>query len=105
MTWLGNLKRSVKDLLLYSMFFFPPFFLFPSLNNQRVVYLKFVVFWSLQIKETVGLENREVARYVARMEERDRREEELFTRAPLTKMEKKREKYLKKSRYGYIDSI
>ncbi|XP_038896890.1 neuroguidin [Benincasa hispida] len=53
-----------------------------------------------EIKETVGLENREVARYVARMEERDRREEELFTRAPLTKMEKKREKYLKKSRYG-----
>lgn len=41
------------------------------------------------------------------MDERDRREEELFTRAPLTKMEKKREKYLKKSRYGYenFDSI
>uniref|UniRef100_A0A9I9CH44 Neuroguidin n=1 Tax=Cucumis melo TaxID=3656 RepID=A0A9I9CH44_CUCME len=53
-----------------------------------------------EIKESAGLENREVARYVARMEERDRREEELFTRAPLTKMEKKREKYLKKSRYG-----
>ncbi|XP_023525809.1 neuroguidin [Cucurbita pepo subsp. pepo] len=53
-----------------------------------------------EIKESIGLENREVARYVAKMDERDRREEELFTRAPLTKMEKKREKYLKKSRYG-----
>lgn len=36
------------------------------------------------------------------MDERDRREEELFTRAPLTRIEKKREKYLKKSRFGYI---
>lgn len=34
MTWLENLKRSVKDSLLYSEYF---------LNNQRVSYLKFVV--------------------------------------------------------------
>ncbi|XP_022133802.1 neuroguidin [Momordica charantia] len=53
-----------------------------------------------EIKESVGMENQEVARYVAKRDERERREEELFTRAPLTKMEKKKEKYLKKSRYG-----
>lgn len=53
-----------------------------------------------EVQESVGLESREVARYVAKMDERDRREEELFTRAPLTRIEKKREKYLKKSRFG-----
>lgn len=51
------------------------------------------------------MENQEVARYVAKRDERERREEELFTRAPITKMEKKKEKYLKKSRYGYNDLL
>ncbi|XP_027356051.1 neuroguidin [Abrus precatorius] len=44
--------------------------------------------------------SREVDRYVAKMEERAQQEEELFTRVPLTKQERKREKYLKKSRNG-----
>ncbi|KAK7311662.1 hypothetical protein RJT34_09942 [Clitoria ternatea] len=44
--------------------------------------------------------SREVDRYIAKMEERSRQEEDLFTRVPLTKQERKREKYLKKSRNG-----
>ncbi|KAL5145285.1 Neuroguidin [Glycine soja] len=44
--------------------------------------------------------SREVDRYIAKMDERARQEEELFTRVPLTKQERKREKYLKKSRNG-----
>ncbi|TKY74418.1 Neuroguidin protein [Spatholobus suberectus] len=44
--------------------------------------------------------SREVDGYIAKMEERARQEEELFTRVPLTKQERKREKYLKKSRNG-----
>lgn len=35
------------------------------------------------------------------MEKRAQQEEELFTRVPLTKQERKREKYLKKSKNGY----
>lgn len=54
----------------------------------------------MQIREHVGSESREVMRYVSKMEERARQEEELFTRAPLTKEEKKKMKYLKKSRNG-----
>ncbi|KAK7406182.1 hypothetical protein VNO78_07802 [Psophocarpus tetragonolobus] len=41
--------------------------------------------------------SKEVDRYIAKMDERARQEEELFTRVPLTKHERKREKYLKKS--------
>lgn len=48
----------------------------------------------------VGTESREVTKYKAKMEERARREEDLFTRAPLTKMEKKKMKHFKKSRNG-----
>lgn len=38
---------------------------------------------------------------MAKMEKRAQVEEELFTRAPMTRMEKKKEKHLKKSRNGY----
>ncbi|KAJ0026222.1 hypothetical protein Pint_08508 [Pistacia integerrima] len=55
-----------------------------------------------EVRETVGTESRELTRYKERMEERARREEELFTRAPLTKMEKKKMKHLKKSRNGLL---
>lgn len=55
----------------------------------------------MQIRETFGSESRELTRYKEKMEERARQEEELFTRAPLTKMEKKKMKHLKKSRNGY----
>ncbi|KAK7351214.1 hypothetical protein VNO77_10501 [Canavalia gladiata] len=44
--------------------------------------------------------SREVDRYITKMEERAQQEEDLFTRVPLTKQERKREKYLKKSRNG-----
>lgn len=55
----------------------------------------------MQVRETFGSESRELTRYKEKMEERARQEEELFTRAPLTKMEKKKMKHLKKSRNGY----
>ncbi|KAF3447268.1 hypothetical protein FNV43_RR12448 [Rhamnella rubrinervis] len=55
-----------------------------------------------EIQETVGAESIELSRYKAKMEERARREEELFIRAPVTKEEKKREKHLKKSRNGLL---
>ncbi|KAJ1424733.1 Sas10/Utp3/C1D [Sesbania bispinosa] len=52
-----------------------------------------------EIREFEG-NSREVDRHIAKMEERARQEEELFNRVPLTKQERKREKYLKKSRNG-----
>lgn len=55
----------------------------------------------IQVRESVGPESRELSRYMAKMEKRAQQEEELFIRAPMTKMEKKKEKHLKKSRNGY----
>lgn len=55
-----------------------------------------------EVREIVGAESRELTRYKEMMEERARQEEELFTRAPLTKMEKKKMKHLKKSRNGLL---
>ncbi|KAG2698691.1 hypothetical protein I3843_07G161000 [Carya illinoinensis] len=55
-----------------------------------------------EVREIVGHESRELARYMAKMERRAQEEEELFTRAPMTKMEKKKEKHLKKSRNGLL---
>ncbi|XP_028804501.1 neuroguidin [Neltuma alba] len=52
-----------------------------------------------EVRDFMGA-SREVENHVARMEERARQEEELFTRVPLSKMERKRDKYLKKSRNG-----
>lgn len=56
----------------------------------------------MQVREIVGTESRELTRYKEKMEQRARQEEELFTRAPLTRMEKKKEKHLRKSRNGYV---
>ncbi|XP_075516820.1 uncharacterized protein LOC142551461 isoform X1 [Primulina tabacum] len=53
-----------------------------------------------EVRETLGTESREMTRYVSKMEERARQEEELFTRAPLTKFEKKKMRHLKNSRSG-----
>ncbi|XP_062177302.1 uncharacterized protein LOC133882204 [Alnus glutinosa] len=53
-----------------------------------------------EVRESIGSESRELARYMAKMEKRAQEEEELFIRAPMTKMEKKKEKHLKKSRNG-----
>ncbi|PON38196.1 Sas10/Utp3/C1D, partial [Parasponia andersonii] len=55
-----------------------------------------------EIREIVGTESAELNRYKAKWQERARCEEELFIRAPLTKLEKKREKHLKKSRNGLL---
>lgn len=55
-----------------------------------------------EVREIVGAESRELTRYKEMMEERARQEEDLFTRAPLTKMEKKKMKHLKKSRNGLL---
>lgn len=56
--------------------------------------------YKMQIRESVGVESREASRYIAKMEERARIEEENFTRAPITKAEKKKMKHLTKSRNG-----
>lgn len=54
-----------------------------------------------EVREVIGTEDdSEVRRYKAKMEERARREEELFTRAPLTSMEKKKLKQMRNSRNG-----
>lgn len=55
-----------------------------------------------EVREVVGTESRELREYMAKMEERARQEEETFARAPLTKMEKKKMKHLKKSRNGLL---
>ncbi|XP_075668399.1 uncharacterized protein LOC142638264 [Castanea sativa] len=55
-----------------------------------------------EVREIIGAESVEVSRYKAKMEKYARQEEELFTCAPMTKMEKKKEKHLKKSRSGLL---
>ncbi|XP_019055725.1 PREDICTED: neuroguidin isoform X2 [Nelumbo nucifera] len=55
-----------------------------------------------EVREIIGVESRELIRFKAKMEDRARQEEELFTRVPLTKMERKKEKHLKKSRNGLL---
>ncbi|XVE95163.1 hypothetical protein REPUB_Repub02eG0072700 [Reevesia pubescens] len=55
-----------------------------------------------EVREIVGAESRELTRYMEKMERRAQQEEELFTRAPVTKMDKKIEKHLKKSRNGLL---
>lgn len=53
-----------------------------------------------EVREVIGTEDRDVINYKAKMEERARREEDLFTRAPLTSIEKKKLKHMRKSRSG-----
>ncbi|XVF36566.1 hypothetical protein REPUB_Repub19eG0068600 [Reevesia pubescens] len=55
-----------------------------------------------EVREIVGTESRELTRYMEKMERRAQQEEELFTRAPVSKMDKKIEKHLKKSRNGLL---
>ncbi|KAK6792017.1 hypothetical protein RDI58_011098 [Solanum bulbocastanum] len=55
-----------------------------------------------EVREVVGSESRELTNYMAKMEERAKREEEAFDCAPLTKLEKKKMKHLKKSRNGFL---
>lgn len=44
--------------------------------------------------------SREVNKYISKMEDRARQEEELFNRVPLTREERKRDKYMKKATNG-----
>lgn len=64
-----------------------------------------LIFFSLHVKlqivENYGAESIELERYKAKLDERARQEEELFTRAPITKEEKRKAKHLLKSRNGY----
>lgn len=53
-----------------------------------------------EIREIIGTESKEYSKYVAKWEERERQEEELFTRAPVTRKEKYQAKHLLKSRNG-----
>ncbi|XP_063938742.1 uncharacterized protein LOC108197136 isoform X1 [Daucus carota subsp. sativus] len=53
-----------------------------------------------EVREMVGTESIEVTKYKERLEAQSRIEEELFTRAPITKSEKKKMKHMKKSRNG-----
>lgn len=55
-----------------------------------------------EVREFVGTESRELTKYMAKMEERAKQEEKSFARAPLTKLEKKEMKHLKKSRNGLL---
>ncbi|KAK9063341.1 hypothetical protein SSX86_017211 [Deinandra increscens subsp. villosa] len=58
-----------------------------------------------EVREVIGTEDRDVTKYKAKMEERARREEDLFTRAPLTSMEKKKLKHMRRSRNGSASSF
>ncbi|KAJ8450270.1 hypothetical protein Cgig2_004727 [Carnegiea gigantea] len=53
-----------------------------------------------EAKEIVGPESKELSRYIAQYEKRERQEEEIFNRAPITKAEKKKVKSLLKHSNG-----
>ncbi|CAI8611877.1 unnamed protein product [Vicia faba] len=52
-----------------------------------------------EIRDFMGT-SREVDKYVSKADERSRQEEELFTRVPMTKQERKKEKHMKKATNG-----
>ena len=56
----------------------------------------------LQWKETAGDESKEFMAYMRQREKQEKAEEELFTRAPVTKREKYMEKQMKKQLHGYV---
>lgn len=51
---------------------------------------------------SLGAESREMTRYKEKREKQEQQEEDLFTRAPVSKADKKREKHLLSSRNGYV---
>ena len=57
-----------------------------------------------QIRDFEG-PSREVNKYISKMEDRARQEEELFNRVPLTREERKREKHMKKATNGYGEGL
>ncbi|KAJ3697861.1 hypothetical protein LUZ61_001566 [Rhynchospora tenuis] len=66
-------------------------------DPKRFVYVTML----LSVREIVGAESRELTRYLAKREAKER-QEELFTRAPITRREKKLEKHMTKSRNGLL---
>uniref|UniRef100_A0A7N0UUT0 Neuroguidin n=1 Tax=Kalanchoe fedtschenkoi TaxID=63787 RepID=A0A7N0UUT0_KALFE len=58
-----------------------------------------------EVREVIGNESRELTRYLEKRRYQERLEEENFTRAPVTKMDKKKEKHLKKSRNGLLGLV
>ncbi|GAB2275273.1 hypothetical protein Dimus_010033 [Dionaea muscipula] len=55
-----------------------------------------------EVRDSFGAETKELMKYKQKLEERERREEELFTRTRVTKLEKKKRKHLLKSRNGLL---
>jgi len=55
-----------------------------------------------ELREIVGAESKELLREQSKFEKRARQEEELFTRVPLSRIEKKRIKHIKRSRNGLM---
>ncbi|KAM0943800.1 hypothetical protein DsansV1_C13g0125951 [Dioscorea sansibarensis] len=55
-----------------------------------------------EVREFYGTDSKEVERYKAKREARDKQEEELFTRAPISKREKRLERHMLKSRNGLL---
>ncbi|GMH07086.1 hypothetical protein Nepgr_008926 [Nepenthes gracilis] len=55
----------------------------------------------LKVRETVGVESRELIRYGQKMEDQACREEELFNLCSVA--EKKKMRHLMKSRNGYVE--
>ncbi|GJT41475.1 hypothetical protein Tco_0941340, partial [Tanacetum coccineum] len=51
------------------------------------------------VRKVIGIEDREETRYKAKLEDRARREEELFTRAPPSSVENKKLKHMHESRF------
>jgi hypothetical protein len=50
----------------------------------------------------VGDENKEFMRYKRQREQQEKQEEELFTRAPITKRDKQIEKHMMRQMHGHV---
>lgn len=50
----------------------------------------------------MGDESKEFMKYMRQREEQEKQEEELFTRAPVTKRDKQIEKRIKRQLHGYV---
>lgn len=61
-----------------------------------------MIFYNLQWKETVGDESKQFMKYMRQREEQEKQEEELFTRAPVTKRDKQIEKRIRRQLHGYV---
>jgi len=53
----------------------------------------------------VGDESREFVKYMRQREEQGKQEEDLFTRAPVTKRDKKIEKRIRRQLHGYVQIL